>query len=58
MGIGYSPTWLFEEEMARGELQVLLPHWPAPPLPIHLVSPAQRQQSAKVKAFAAHLGQN
>ena len=55
MGIGYSPTWLFEEEMARGELQVLLPEWPAPPLPIHLVSPAQRRQSAKVLAFASHL---
>jgi DNA-binding transcriptional LysR family regulator len=55
MGIGYSPTWLFEDEMARGEMQVLLPDWPAPPLPIHLVSPAQRRQSAKVQAFASHL---
>jgi DNA-binding transcriptional LysR family regulator len=55
MGIGYSPTWLFEEEIARGELQVLLPDWPAPPLPIHLVSPAQRRSSAKVQAFALHM---
>jgi DNA-binding transcriptional LysR family regulator len=55
MGIGYSPTWLFEEELARGELQVLLPDWPAPELPVHLVSPAQRRQSAKVRAFADHL---
>lgn len=55
MGIGYSPTWLFEAEMASGELRVLLPHWPAPPLPIHLVSPSQRRESAKVKAFALHL---
>lgn len=55
MGIGYSPTWLFEHEIASGELQVLLPDWPAPPLPIHLVSPSQRRQSAKVKAFALHL---
>lgn len=52
MGIGYSPTWLFEDEMARGELTVLLPDWPAPPLPIHLVSPPQRRQSAKVRVFA------
>ena len=45
MGIGYSPTWLFEDELASGELQVLLPDWPAPPLPIHLVSPPQRRNS-------------
>lgn len=55
MGIGYSPTWLFEEEIASGQLQVLLPEWPAPPLPIHLVSPQQRRESAKVQAFANHV---
>jgi len=55
MGIGYSPTWLFEDEMASGELQILLPDWPAPSLPIHLVSPPERSESAKVKAFALHV---
>lgn len=55
MGIGLSPTWLFEDEIARGELQVLLPDWPAPSMPVHLISPRQRRQSAKVKAFADHL---
>jgi DNA-binding transcriptional LysR family regulator len=55
MGIGFSPTWLFEEEMARGDLQVLLPDWPAQSIPVHLISPSQRRQSAKVKAFADHL---
>jgi DNA-binding transcriptional LysR family regulator len=55
MGIGYSPTWLFEDEVASGALQVLLPDWPAPSLPIHLVSPPQRRQSAKVRAFAMHM---
>jgi len=34
---------------------VLLPDWPAPSMPVHLVSPSQRRQSAKVKAFADHL---
>lgn len=56
MGVGFSPTWLFEDEMAQGDLQVLLPDWPTPPLPVHLVSPSQRRQSAKVRAFADHLG--
>ncbi len=55
MGIGLSPTWLFEDEIARGELHVLLPDWPAPSMPVHLISPSQRRQSAKVKAFADHV---
>ena len=55
MGVGFSPTWMFEDETARGDLQVLLPHWPTPSLPVHLVSPSQRRQSAKVRAFADHL---
>lgn len=55
MGVGYAPTWLFDEELASGDVQVLLPDWPAPSLPIHLVSPSQRRASAKVQAFADHL---
>jgi DNA-binding transcriptional LysR family regulator len=55
MGIGFSPTWLFEDEMAQGDLQVLMPDWPAHPMPVHLVSPSQRRQSAKVRAFADHM---
>ena len=55
MGIGYSPEWLFDREIASGEVQHLLPDWHAPPLPIHVVSPQQRRNSAKVKAFAEHI---
>jgi DNA-binding transcriptional LysR family regulator len=55
MGISYSPTWLFEEELASGEVQRLLPDWEASPIPIHLVSPRERRHSAKVKAFAEHV---
>ncbi|URI07016.1 LysR family transcriptional regulator [Aquincola tertiaricarbonis] len=55
MGIGYVPTWLLAEELATGEVRQLLPHWAAPALPLHLVSPAQRRQSAKVRAFSDHL---
>lgn len=56
MGIGYSPTWLLDAEIAQGEVQRLLPDWEALPLPIHLVSPPERRHSAKVKAFAEHVG--
>ncbi len=57
MGIGYSPTWLFDAEIASGELRVLLPDWPAPDLPVHLVMPAQRRHSAKVKAFGEYMAE-
>lgn len=55
MGIGFSPTWLFEQELERGEVVHLLPDWEAAAIPIQLVSPAERRQSAKVKAFAEHV---
>jgi DNA-binding transcriptional LysR family regulator len=57
MGIGYSPTWLFDDELASGEVQRLLPDWEALAMPVHLVSPRERRHSAKVKAFADHVGQ-
>ena len=55
MGIGYAPTWLFEDELASGELQVLLADWAVAPLPVHLISPRHRRHSAKVAAFAQHV---
>ena len=55
MGIGYSPTWLFEDVIESGDLQILLPDWLTPALPIHIVSPPQRRQSAKVQAFVRHM---
>jgi len=39
MGIGYAPTWLFEPELANGEVVRLMPDWDSPLSPIHLVSP-------------------
>ena len=55
MGIGYSPTWLFDVEMARGEVIRLMPDWESPKSPIHLVSPPERKHSAKVRAFVEHI---
>lgn len=55
MGIAFAPTWLFEPELASGEVQRLLPDWEAAAIPVHLVSPRERAQSAKVKAFAEHV---
>ncbi len=55
IGISYSPTWLFDEEIASGVVVAVLPEWTVQPLPIHLVSPPQRRNVAKVKAFAEHV---
>jgi DNA-binding transcriptional LysR family regulator len=55
MGIGYSPTWLFEHELASGEVVRLMPGWESPASPIHLISPPERKHSAKVKAFVEHV---
>jgi DNA-binding transcriptional LysR family regulator len=58
MGIAYSPTWLFDEELANGEVQRILPDWQTLDIPVQLVSPRERRHSAKVKAFAEHIGKN
>lgn len=54
MGVCYTPTWLFESEIASGEVVKLLPDWSIPS-PIHLVSPQERRHSAKVRAFVEHV---
>ncbi len=54
-GIGYSPVWLFADELARGEVMQLLPDWVAPELPMHLVSPPSRRGSAKVRVFGEYV---
>ena len=55
LGIGYSPTWLFEPELASGEVVWIMPDWESPQSPIHLVSPPERKHSAKVMVFVEHV---
>jgi DNA-binding transcriptional LysR family regulator len=55
MGIGYSPLWLFADELRLGQVVALLPDWQAPVLPMHLVSPPARRHSAKVRVFGDHV---
>lgn len=55
MGLAYSPGWLVEAELARGEVEVVMPHWQGQALPMQLVSPPQRRSSGKVRAFGDHL---
>ncbi|KQY89305.1 LysR family transcriptional regulator [Pelomonas sp. Root1444] len=55
MGLAYAPGWLFETEVARGEVQFAMPNWLGRALPMQLVSPPQRRSSGKVRAFGDHL---
>ncbi|KAF1013390.1 MAG: HTH-type transcriptional regulator DmlR [Stenotrophomonas maltophilia] len=54
MGVGYTPTWLFHEEIARGDVVRLLLAW-SKPSPIYVVTPRERQHSAKMRAFMDHI---
>ncbi len=55
MAIGYSPTWRFESELARGVVVRVMPDWQSPHLPIHMVSPPERKHSVKVRAFVEYV---
>lgn len=55
MGLAYAPDWLLEAELARGEVQKVMPNWLGRALPMQLVSPPQRRLSGKVRAFGDHL---
>lgn len=55
MGICYAPSWLFADEIKRGEIEILLGDWRLKPIPIHAVSPAQRKDASKTRAFIEHL---
>lgn len=58
MGIGYSPDWLIDAELKSGEVVRLLPDWQAPQAPIHLVSPPERKNAARVRAFGDFIAEN
>ena len=55
MGIATPPTWMFKDEIASGDVQILLPNWTVSPLPIHLVFSPYRQRAAKVRAFCDYM---
>ena len=57
LGIGYLPDWLVTDLLLCGEVVVLMKDWQVQPIPVHLVSPAARKHSAKVRAFGDHLAQ-
>ncbi|TWC20024.1 MULTISPECIES: LysR family transcriptional regulator [unclassified Pseudomonas] len=57
LGIALSPVWLFSEDLNAGRVTAILQDYTAQSLPIHAVSPANRRQSARVKAFVDYMSQ-
>ena len=55
LGIGYLPDWLIADLLVSGEVIQLMQDWLVNPIPIHLISPAARKHSAKVRAFNDHV---
>ena len=55
VGIAYSPTWLFQDLVDAGTVNVLLRDWQPEPLPLNLLSPPERRLAAKVRAFGEHV---
>lgn len=55
LGICYIPDWLISDLLASGEVIELMKDWLVKPIPVHLVSPAARKHSAKVRAFGDHV---
>jgi hypothetical protein len=56
MGIAYSPTWLFQDLIDSGEVQVQLPGWQSSTLPLHRLGVRSRDgrlgRSAPIDAKA------
>ena len=57
LGIALSPVWLFSEDLIAGRVIAILQDYSTLSLPIHAVSPANRRQSARVKAFVDYMAQ-
>ncbi len=57
LGIALSPIWLFSEDLSAGRVSAILQDYSTLSLPIYAVSPANRRQSARVKAFVDYMAQ-
>lgn len=57
LGISLSPTWLYRRDLALGRVVQVLPDLTPSALPIHALLPANRRQSARVRAFVDYLAE-
>jgi len=57
LGISLSPSWLYREDIDAGQVVQILPNYTPSSLPIYAVFPANRRQSARVRAFVDFLAE-
>lgn len=55
LGMGHSPRWLYERDLASGRLVEVLDDYVPPPCPISALSPAGRRQTRKAQVFTEFL---
>ena len=55
MGIALNACWLFEHELASGQLEAVLTDYEPVPMPIHAVIPPGRHISARARLFIDHI---
>lgn len=51
LGVALLPDWLIKDELASGDLVLVLPKWKAQDLPIHVIYAGQRVLPTRVSAF-------
>lgn len=57
LGISMSPTWLFHDDLLAGRVVAILQDYLPEPLPVYALSPANRRQSARVRALVDYMTQ-
>jgi DNA-binding transcriptional LysR family regulator len=57
LGISLSPSWLYREDIDASQVVQILPNHTPSSLPIYAVFPANRRQSARVRAFVDFLAE-
>ena len=55
LGIGLVPLWLVQRDIESGRLAIILKDWRGPALPLNVVYPDARYQSARARAFIDYL---
>ncbi|WP_244224525.1 LysR family transcriptional regulator [Corallococcus sicarius] len=51
LGVCVGSSWVLQEDLARGRLLHLVPHWRAAPLPMYLLYPQARFHPARLRRF-------
>lgn len=55
IGIAANASWLFEQQLANGELEIVLPNHELAPMPVHAVLPSGGFVSARTRALLQYL---